>query len=154
MPTYVRTDKCDACEGLDKPACMHICPHDLMLLDIDGSETGHAMKSYNQEPEQCWECYACVKACPENAIECRSYADVTPLGGMVQPVLEADVIKWDIKFRNGNTKYFEFPVRTIAEESIDPYAGVPAAAAADIGDHSSLFTKATHFCDLSQFNAS
>ena len=54
MPTFVRTDKCDGCKGQDKTACMYICPHDLMKLDMDGSETGHAMKSYNQEPEQCW----------------------------------------------------------------------------------------------------
>ncbi len=43
MPTYVRTDKCDGCKGQDKTACMYICPHDLMLLDKDGSLTGHAM---------------------------------------------------------------------------------------------------------------
>ena len=153
MPTYVRTDKCDGCEALDKPACMHICPHDLMRLDIDGSETGHAMKSYNQEPEQCWECYACVKACPEDALECRSYADVTPLGGMVQPVRGSDSIVWNIKFRNGNKKRFEFPIRTIAEDSIDPYTGTPAAVDAELGDHSTLFTKGTHSCDFSQFNA-
>lgn len=34
---------------------MTICPHDLMALDKDGSVTGHAMKAYNQEPEQGWE---------------------------------------------------------------------------------------------------
>ncbi len=69
MPTFVRTDKCDGCKGQDKTACMYICPHDLMKLDQDGSETGHAMKAFNQEPEQCWECYSCVKICPQQAIE-------------------------------------------------------------------------------------
>ena len=46
MPTFVRTDKCDGCKGQDKTACMYICPHDLMMLDKDGSETGHAMKRF------------------------------------------------------------------------------------------------------------
>ena len=68
MPTFVRTDKCDGCKGQDKTACMYICPHDLMKLDKDGSETGHAMKAFNQEPEQCWECYSCVKICPQQAM--------------------------------------------------------------------------------------
>jgi len=54
---------------------MVICPHDLVMLDKDGSETGHAMKAYNQEPEQCWECYSCVKICPQQATEVRHYAD-------------------------------------------------------------------------------
>ncbi|HDZ78851.1 MAG TPA: adenylyl-sulfate reductase subunit beta, partial [Gammaproteobacteria bacterium] len=120
----------------------------------DGSETGHAMKAYNQEPEQCWECYSCIKICPQNAIECRSYADITPLGGMVQPLRGSDAIMWTIKFRNGNMKRFKFPIRTTAEGSTDPFAGLPEPVDAEIGDHSTLFTKGTHSCDMSQFNAS
>src|SRR4030065_2226776 len=92
MPTYVRTEKCDGCKGQDKTACMYTCPHDLMLLDKDGSETGHAMRAFNQEPEQCWECYSCVKICPQQAIECRHYADVVPLAGSVQPMRGSDSI--------------------------------------------------------------
>ena len=106
---------------------MYICPHDLMMLDKDGSETSHAMKSYNLEPEQCWECYYFVKICPQNAIEARNYADVVPMGGSVQPLRGTDSIMWTIKFRNGNMKRFKFPIRTTAEGSIDPYAGKPAA---------------------------
>ena len=33
MPTFVHTDKCDGCKGGEVSACMHIWPHDLMLLD-------------------------------------------------------------------------------------------------------------------------
>jgi adenylylsulfate reductase subunit B len=98
-----------------------------MKLDKDGSETGHAMKSYNQEPEQCWECYSCVKICPQNAIEARHYADVVPLGGSVQPLRGSDSIMWTIKFRNGTLKRFKFPIRTTPEGSIDPYGNKPAA---------------------------
>ena len=153
MPTFVRTDKCDGCEGQDQAVCMYICPHDLMKLDIDGSETGHAMKAFNQEPEQCWECYACVKICPQQAIECRHYADVVPLGGSVQPLRNAKSIVWSIEFRNGIKKRFEFPVRTTADGSIDPYAGKPDAVMAEIADSATLFTKGTHRCDMSQFVA-
>jgi adenylylsulfate reductase subunit B len=106
-----------------------------MKLDKDGSDTGHAMKSYNQEPEQCWECYSCVKICPQNAIECRHYADVVPLGGSVQPLRGTDSIMWTIKFRNGNMKRFKFPIRTTAEGSIDPYAGKPTADMSKIEDN-------------------
>jgi adenylylsulfate reductase subunit B len=113
MPTFVRTDKCDGCKGQDKTACMYICPHDLMMLDRDGSKTGHAMKAYNQEPEQCWECYSCVKICPQNAI----------------------------RFRNGTLKRFKFPIRTTAEGSINPYGGKPLPKMAEI-DQPGFFTKA------------
>jgi len=130
---------------------MYICPHDLMLLDLDGSKTGHPMKAYNQEPEQCWECYSCVKICPQNAIEVRHYADVVPLGAQVQPLRGTDAIMWTIKFRNGNVKRVKFPIRTTAEGSIDPYRGKPTADMAEIERHDLLFTRQTHKADPSQF---
>lgn len=146
MPTYVRTDKCDGCSGLDRAACMYICPHDLMKLDTDGTETGHAMTAFNQEPEQCWECYACVKVCPKQAIECRHYADIVPLGGSVQPVLGTDSILWTITFRDGTLKRFKFPVRTVPEGSIDPYADQPPADMAKI-EKPGFFSHANGFRD-------
>jgi adenylylsulfate reductase subunit B len=134
MPTFVRTDQCDGCKGQDKIACVYICPHDLMKLDEDGSETGWAMKAFNQEPEQCWECYACVKSCPRQAIECRHYADVVPMGASVQPERGRRLHHLDHQFRNGTTKRFRFPIRTTPEGSIDPYGNKPAADIAKIGE--------------------
>ena len=151
VPTYVRTDRCDGCKGRNEPACMHICPHDLVKLDIDGTTTGHAMKTWNQEPEQCWECYACVKHCPRQAVEVRHYADIVPLGASVQPVQGNGSIRWTIKFRNGIEKEFEFPTRTTPEGSADPYGAAPALGVEEISDHSTLFTKGMHSCDMSQF---
>ena len=151
MPTYVLTEKCDGCEGQDKTACMYICPHDLMMLDKDGLATGHAMKAYNLEPEQCWECYACVKICPQHAIEVRHYADVVPLGASVQPIRGSESIMWTIKFRNGIRKRFEFPVRTTPEGSAEPYLNKPTANFDEIKDPTVLFTRSMHSCDMSQF---
>ena len=130
---------------------MYICPHDLMLLDKDGSMTGHAMKAFNQEPEQCWECYSCVKICPQQAIEVRHYADVVPLGASVQPFRGSKSIMWTIKFRNGKRKQFKFPIRTTPEGSAEPYRDKPPVNWNELDDHSSLFTKQTHSCDMDQF---
>jgi adenylylsulfate reductase subunit B len=85
------------------------------------------MKAWNQEPDQCWECYNCVKICPTQAIEVRGYADFVPLGASVIPLRGTDAIMWTVKFRNGTLKRFKFPIRTTAEDSIDPYAGKPEA---------------------------
>ena len=85
------------------------------------------MKAFNQEPEQCWECYNCVKICPQQAIEVRAYQDFAPLGGNVIPMRGTDSIMWTIKFRNGSLKRFKFPIRLTAEGSVDPYAGRPEA---------------------------
>ena len=117
MPSFVIADKCDGCKGQDKTACMYICPNNLMKLDKE------RMKGFNQEPDQCWECYSCVKICPQQAIEVRAYADIVPMGGQVIPLRGSDSIMWTIKFRNGNVKRFKFPIRTTPEGSIDCYGG-------------------------------
>jgi len=84
------------------------------------------MKAFNQEPEQCWECFNCVKICPQQAIEVRGYSDFVPLGSQTIPLRGTDSIMWTIKFRSGLTKRFKFPIRTTVEGSVDPYAGKPA----------------------------
>jgi adenylylsulfate reductase subunit B len=126
MPSFVNPEKCDGCKALDKTACQYICPNDLMVLDKT------IEKAYNQEPDMCWECYSCVKICPQQAIEVRGYADFVPLGASVIPMRGTDAIMWTVKFRNGLIKRFKFPIRTTPEGSIRPFEGYPEAKAEDI----------------------
>jgi adenylylsulfate reductase subunit B len=119
MPTYVNPDKCDGCKALDRPACSYICPNDLMILDKASG------KSYNQEPDQCWECYACVKTCPQSAIAMRGYSDVMPLGASLTPLRGTDSIMWTVQFRNKQVKRFKFPIRETPWGTIEPYEGFP-----------------------------
>lgn len=118
MPSFVITEKCDGCKGQDKTACMYICPHDLMKLNKE------TMKAWNQEAVQCWECYNCVKICPQQAIEVRCYADFAPLGANCIPMRGTDTIMWTIKFRDGMIKRFKFPIRTVEEGQLSITAGV------------------------------
>ncbi len=113
---------------------MYICPNDLMILDPE------EMKAYNQEPDACWECYSCVKICPQGAISARPYADFCPMGGTCIPLRSADSIMWTVQFRNGNVKRFKFPIRTTPEGSIKPYDGRPEG---DSLDDERLFTEAS-----------
>ena len=122
MPTYVDPNACNACAGIHEgPLCVYICPNDLMILDPKSN------KGFNQEPELCSECYACVKLCPTNAIHVRRYADFVPLGAEVQPHYEGRDIVWNIRFRDGRTEKFHFASRTTPKGSIDPFQGVPEA---------------------------
>ena len=116
MPSFVISEKCDGCKGGDKTACMYICPNDLMVLDPN------EMKAYNQEPDQCWECFSCVKICPTQAVEVRGYADFVPLGSSIMPMMGTEDVMWTCKFRNGTIKRFKFPIRTTAEGSANDYA--------------------------------
>jgi len=92
MPTFVYMTRCDGCGH-----CVDICPSDIMHIDKT------YRRAYNIEPNMCWECYSCVKACPQNAIDVRGYADFAPLGHSVRVDRDEEkgVIAWRIKFRNG-----------------------------------------------------
>ena len=135
MPSYVLYEKCDGCKGGDRTVCMYICPNDLMILDPE------AMKAYNQEPDQCWECYSCVKSCPQGAIAIRHYADFAPLHGTCHPMRGTNDIMWTIKFRNGTVLRFKFPIRTTPEGSADPNVGKPDPDPSLL-DNNQLFTEA------------
>ena len=117
MPSFVITEKCDGCKGQDRTACLYICPNDLMVLDQE------SMKAYNREPAMCWECYNCVKICPQQAIDVRGYADFCPMGASVVPLRGTEDIMWTVKFRDGNVKRFKFPIRTTPEGTAPPAGG-------------------------------
>lgn len=121
MPSYVNPEKCDGCKGGEKTACLYICPNDLIMLDEK------EMKAYNVEPDQCWECYSCIKICPQGAMSARPYADFAPMGGTSIPLRSAEDIMWTIQFRSGEVKRFKFPIRTTPEGSIQPFEGKPEA---------------------------
>ena len=65
MPTFVYMTRCDGCGH-----CVDICPSDIMHIDKV------TRRAVNIEPNMCWECYSCVKACPNEAIDARGYADL------------------------------------------------------------------------------
>ena len=95
MSTFVYMTRCDGCGH-----CVDICPSDIMHID---KETRRAV---NIEPNMCWECYSCVKACPQNAIDARGYADFPPIHHKVRVLREEEkgTISWRLKFRNGHEK--------------------------------------------------
>ena len=95
MSTFVYMTKCDGCGH-----CVDICPSDIMHIDKT------TRRAVNIEPNMCWECYSCVKACPNEAI--------APMGHSVRVLREEEkgTISWRIKFRNGTEKNFESPITT------------------------------------------
>ena len=54
------------------------------------------------------------RACPQNAIDVRGYADFAPMGHSVRVLREEEkgTISWKIKFRNGTVKDFVSPITT------------------------------------------
>jgi len=124
MPTFTYMTRCDGCGQ-----CVDICPSDIMHIDPV------YRRSYNIEPNFCWECYSCVKACPQHAIDVRGYADFAPLGHSVRVLREeaSNTISWKIRYRDGRVKAFTFPIRTTAWGSIKPPSAYEAPGADAMG---------------------
>ena len=123
MPTFVYMTSCDGCGE-----CVDICPSDIMHIDPV------TRRAYNIEPNFCWECYSCVKACPQNAIDVRGYADFAPLGHSVRVLRDEEnaTISWKIKFRDGREKNFVSPIRTTPVGSIKSASEYAAPSPGDI----------------------
>ena len=129
MPTFVNPNTCNACADVHEgPLCVYICPNDLMVLDPV------ANKGFNQEPDMCSECYACVKLCPQEAINVRGYADFVPLGAIVQPHRTDDGLQWDVIFRDGRRFEFTYPSRSRPVGTVVPYQGFTEDRVGDIGN--------------------
>lgn len=77
-------------------------------------------KAFSTEPDMCWECLSCMKACPEGAIEVRPYADISPVGSALSLKRDEQLntITWDVKFRGGLSQTYKFPIRTTEWGSI------------------------------------
>lgn len=76
---------------------------------------------FNQESDLCWDCYSCVKICPNSAIEMRGYADVMPMGARLKPVRGTHSITCTANDRDRRVQRFKLPIRTTPWESIGPY---------------------------------
>ena len=101
MPTFVYMTSCDGCGH-----CVDICPSDIMHIDTT------YRRAYNIEPNFCWECYSCVKACPQNAIDVPRLCRLRPLGPQRPGAREEEkgTISWKIRFRDGREKDFVSPI--------------------------------------------
>ena len=133
MPTFVYMTRCDGCGH-----CVDICPSDIMHIDKT------LRRAYNIEPNMCWECYSCVKACPMNAIDVRGYADFAPLGHSVRVDRDEEkgTIAWRIKFRNGKKDMdLLAPITTKPWGSGYPNLATETAPSSDMRDSELLFNE-------------
>ncbi len=105
MTVVVDTKKCTGCKGREKPLCVMLCPGDLMMIDEASG------KAAIREPGDCWDCMACVKACPFAALETRLPYELGYHGARLVPKKKGKVMVWELTHLDGRKEVFERKVR-------------------------------------------
>lgn len=99
MPARVDWDVCDGCRGSPEPPCVRVCPGDIVAKDFERE------KSYLRCPAECWDCYACAKACPRGAIQVElPYALARRKGRLLLLEHGTDGVLWQIRWPDGRAQ--------------------------------------------------
>jgi adenylylsulfate reductase subunit B len=83
----IKIDK-KICIGCDR--CTKVCPGNLLSIGKDS-------KSEICDPRECWDCTACMKECPVEAIEMYLFPEIGGSGSTLAVREEDNVMKWQIK---------------------------------------------------------
>jgi adenylylsulfate reductase subunit B len=98
MPPMIVTQRCIGCG-----ACETVCPGDLMQVK-EGS-------AFCRSRRDCWDCMACVKACPARALEIRIPYQLGYYPAKLVPELKEKEIRWTVTDINGKDECFTIKVR-------------------------------------------
>jgi adenylylsulfate reductase subunit B len=102
MAIHVDDLACDGCSKAPEPLCVRDCPGDLLFIDGDG-------KAAIVDNRECWDCAACLKVCPREAISMQ----LTSCSLVQQVTLHAHALAqktlWSIRLSDGLTKTYETP---------------------------------------------
>jgi len=102
MGVFVDEDLCNRCGTADEPMCVRDCPGDLMFI----KDNQKAAIVHNRE---CWDCAACVKVCPTQAIHMQLPTSVVVRGVELRGRAMKHKTRWRIRLRDGSEKAYETP---------------------------------------------
>ncbi|MFW6022990.1 MAG: 4Fe-4S binding protein [Halanaerobiaceae bacterium] len=100
MTIRINHKACNGCPDREEGRCERICPGNL-IERING-------KAVIEHKSDCWDCAACVKACPVNAIQIYLPEEIGGQGGNLLAHVREDEIVWIIKKKTGDYKKYHF----------------------------------------------
>lgn len=104
----VRIDRflCNGCGKAKEPQCMKVCPGDLFFRD-------HTGLTSLRDANDCWDCSACIKECPRQAIEMYLPVQIGGRGSTLKAQTKKDRINWLLTKPDGSKESFEIRTRNI-----------------------------------------
>jgi len=94
MTVRINLERCDGCGQRDETFCGEICPGDLLFR-----EEGRIRL---REPEGCWDCFACVKVCPHEALCIDLPLQISQSRHCLSALIKTDHILWKMYDRQGH----------------------------------------------------
>jgi adenylylsulfate reductase subunit B len=102
MGITVDLELCNRCGTADEPMCVRDCPGDLMLIAPHG-------KAAIIDNRECWDCAACVKVCPTQAISMQLTPALVAHGVELRGRALKHKTLWKIRLRSAEEKTYETP---------------------------------------------
>jgi len=93
MTIHIDYSLCNGCPDRTEGYCEEICPGDLFFRQ-DG-------KAVMREPADCWDCFACVKACPRLALFGDLPFQISEVRHRLTARIVPNHIVWTLLDRNG-----------------------------------------------------
>lgn len=97
MSVNIDTDLCTGCPDHGESPCEEVCPGDLFFRK-DG-------KAVLREDSDCWDCLACVKACPHQALTVSLPFQICESRLRMTAAIYDDLIHWTVVDVNGRIVY-------------------------------------------------
>ena len=129
MGIYIDQNLCNGCGFPESETpCNMACPGDLILMQSNGK----AQICCNAD---CWDCAACIKICPQQAIEINLPFEITGKNASLKARAYREKTMWTARNENGNEQIFETPARNEASlitlinpeefaDTVESYQGV------------------------------
>lgn len=102
MGIFVDENICNGCGRAQEPMCVRDCPGDLMVLMPN-------RKATIRNNGECWDCAACVKVCPTQAIHMQLPTAVIIKGVTLRGRAIKPKTVWRIRRRDGTESRYETP---------------------------------------------
>lgn len=112
MGIYIDHNLCDGCGyPHSETPCNMACPGDLIFMQSNGK----AQICCNAD---CWDCAACIKICPQEAIEIKLPFEIVGKEASMKARAYRDKTIWTIKDEIGKEQIFETTARNEASLSM------------------------------------
>lgn len=106
MSIKVDETLCNGCRGAKEPLCVRICPGNLLKTGLTG-------KAGIRDARDCWDCAACVKACPQQAIALYLPAQIGGRGAHLKARQYRDKTVWTCRRPDGSEEIFNIEAEKI-----------------------------------------